>query len=228
LIIETAPLGANMSGLSEFLITVLTSATVSSGLAGLLLFITKSWISERLKNSIKSEYDQKLETHKAALRASTDKEIEQLKVQLQIAAKEHEVRYTRLHEQRAEIIAKTYSSLKDVHESLRNYVSIFEHTGGPSRQERRKIATDAHNAFHVYSSRRLIFFPKETALRLEKLDGDFVTSFNKFAILVDEPSETSNADLKVWMEVFEQVSGDIAGALSDLEGHFRELLGDRS
>ena len=60
---------------SEFLLEILTSATVSSILSGLLIWMTKSWIAERLKNSIKSEYDQKLETHKAQLKGIMDIEI---------------------------------------------------------------------------------------------------------------------------------------------------------
>lgn len=144
-----------------FLITFLSSVSVSSLLAVLLLFFTKTWISERIKNSIRSEYDQKLETHKAKLKADTQVEVEQLKARLQIINKEHEVRYTRLHEKRAEIISKTYARLKSVHASLRDYVSIFEIAGGSSRDERRLIAMNAHDAFRNYYSTKLNIFPKE-------------------------------------------------------------------
>lgn len=211
---------------SGFLITVLASASVSSLLAVLLLFITKTWISERLKNSIRSEYDQKLETHKAKLKADTQVEVEQLKAQLQIINKEHEVRYTRLHEKRAEIISESYTRLKNVHASLGNYVSIFEIAGGSSREERRQIATDAHDAFKNYYSTKLIFFPKKTAKMLEKIDHECVLSFNEFVHFVDEPSARSRADLAKWMQISERVQGEIAEALINLENIFRKLLGD--
>lgn len=215
-----------MNQYSDFLITILTSVSVSSLLSGFLLFITKSWISERLKSSIKSEYDQKLETHKAKLKANTQVEVEQLKAQLQIFINEHEVRYTQLYEKRAEIIAETYSRLKHVHASLGDYVSIFEMGGIPSREERRRIATDAHDAFRSYYSGKLIFFPKKTAELLEKIDIDCVQSFNEFIHFVDEPSTRSEADLGRWIQISERVRGDIAEALINLENIFRKLLGD--
>ena len=45
----------------ELLGTILTSGAVSA----LLVWLTKTWISERLKHAIKHEYDEKLETYKA-------------------------------------------------------------------------------------------------------------------------------------------------------------------
>ena len=50
-------------------VTILTSAGVSSVLTAGLLWISKTWMEERLKNSIKSEYDHKIEDHKAILKA---------------------------------------------------------------------------------------------------------------------------------------------------------------
>ncbi|MEQ1905719.1 MAG: hypothetical protein ABL888_16140 [Pirellulaceae bacterium] len=61
-------------------LTVLTSLTASGALAGALLWITRNWLSERLKQSIQHEYGQKLEAHKAALKAANDVAIEQLKI----------------------------------------------------------------------------------------------------------------------------------------------------
>lgn len=215
-----------MTQISGFLITLFASVSFSSLLAVVLLFITKTWISERLKNSIRSEYDEKLETHKAKLEADAQVEIEQLKAQLQIMNKEHEVRYTRLHEKRAEIISETYARLKKVHTSLKNYVSIFEIAGGLPREERRHIATDTYDDFKNYYSTKLIFLPKGTAELLEKIDRECVQSFNEFLLLVDEPSAISRADLSKWMQVYERVEGKIAETLINLESIFRKLLGD--
>src|SRR5690349_12172270 len=74
-----------MNEMQTILLSVLSSGTV--------VFLFRSWISERLKQSIQHEYDQKLrtiaheydqklETHKAQLKCQTDIEIEKLKAQL--------------------------------------------------------------------------------------------------------------------------------------------------
>ena len=69
----------------DLIISILSAATVSTLLTGALLWLTKSWISERLKNAIKHEYDEKLESHKAQLKAESDTTLERLKSQLQVA-----------------------------------------------------------------------------------------------------------------------------------------------
>jgi hypothetical protein len=66
---------AKRHGMIDFLVQLLASATVSSALAAALVWLSRLWISERLKAAIKNEYDQYLETHKAQLNAQSDIEI---------------------------------------------------------------------------------------------------------------------------------------------------------
>ncbi|MEK6683367.1 MAG: hypothetical protein AABY46_01765 [Nitrospirota bacterium] len=63
----------------ESILTILSSLTFSGILTALLLFLTRSWLSERLKQSIEHEYAQKLETYKHALRAEHEIAIERLR-----------------------------------------------------------------------------------------------------------------------------------------------------
>jgi len=51
----------------DLFIGVLSSATVSTALAAILVWISREWISARLKASIQHEYSEKLETLKAQL-----------------------------------------------------------------------------------------------------------------------------------------------------------------
>jgi hypothetical protein len=66
----------------EPLVTILSSAAVSAALSGALVWLLQNWISERLKNAIKHEYDAKLETHKAQLKAAFDVDVEAHKAKL--------------------------------------------------------------------------------------------------------------------------------------------------
>ncbi|MGD2109207.1 MAG: hypothetical protein PVI86_07430 [Phycisphaerae bacterium] len=70
--------------------TILMSITASGALTGALLWLTKSWISERLRNSIRHEYDQKLAAYQAQLKGEHDTQLERLRANLQIAATEHQ------------------------------------------------------------------------------------------------------------------------------------------
>lgn len=60
--------------MDDLVVPVLSSAAVSAALTGALLWLFRTWISERLKNAIKFEYDQKLEEFSAELsRLSEDR-----------------------------------------------------------------------------------------------------------------------------------------------------------
>src|SRR4029450_5475507 len=50
--------------------------------AGLTVLALKTWLSERIKGSIKAEYDERIETLKAQLKNQYDEKLETLKAQL--------------------------------------------------------------------------------------------------------------------------------------------------
>ncbi len=53
--------------MSDFVTTLLASASASVGLSAVVLFLAKSWIGERLKRSIGHEYDEKLASYKSEI-----------------------------------------------------------------------------------------------------------------------------------------------------------------
>lgn len=61
------------------LLSILASASVSALLSATLIWLSKAWISERLKGAIQHEYAEKLETFKAQLKAQSEVALEQLK-----------------------------------------------------------------------------------------------------------------------------------------------------
>lgn len=208
----------------DLLVTILASGAVS----GLLVWLTKSWITERLKHAIKHEYDEKLETYKAQMKAQSDVELEKLRSQLKVSATEHELRFSSLHEKRAEAIAETYALLKDLFFRLADYVKIFEPAGDRPKEERRKAAAESHEKFRAYYASKLIFFPKATADKLEAINQQFVKSFNEFVIWVEMREGRGGDGTQKWLEIFNRLDGEIKIALGELEDEFRKLMGDES
>lgn len=209
----------------NFVLDMIASAAVSATLSGVLLWLTRSWISERLKNAIKNEYDEKLETHKAQLKSQNDVEVEKLKSNLSIAASEHNVAFSKLHEQRAEVIAESYALLKDVYLKIQDYVKVFEPAGDKPREERRQIAADAHLNLRNFYPKKIIYIPKATAEKIEKIDMELVRTFNEFVLTVE--MKQRNGDLDKWVKIFDRMGGEMKDALNDLEDEFRILLGDK-
>jgi hypothetical protein len=68
---------------------LITNIITSSTVCGILIWIFREWISTRIKASIQNEYDQKLEAHKAQLKAENDISLLELRTALEREAALH-------------------------------------------------------------------------------------------------------------------------------------------
>ena len=212
----------------QFFIGIITSAAVSALLTAALVWLAKSVISERLKNAIKSEYDQKLETHKAELKSTSDVAIEKLKSQLSVIAAQGNFKFTKLHEKRAESIAEIYALLADFYFALSEYTKVFEPAGGTPREERRDIAVKANISFIELYRKKKIFLPKSAAEKIDDFNHQLIFIYNQFFYGVDMTQMASGDFANKWIVVNEKMSKTIKPALEELEHDFRVLLGDES
>ena len=99
-----------------------------------------------IKQAIKNEYDEKLEN---------------LKLTLQLTKIEYQISDSKLHEERANVIAETYALLTVLYRNLSDYVKPFVPAGNKSTEERRKIVIAAYNVFLEYYPKKQIFIPKK-------------------------------------------------------------------
>ncbi|MEP1551256.1 MAG: hypothetical protein ABJJ44_04400 [Paraglaciecola sp.] len=209
----------------DFIEYLLASATISTILVAALGWATKSIISERLKNAIKHEYDEKLVTHKAELKAQSDVEIERLKSDLSISAFEHQVKFTNLHEKQAETIATTYALLKDFHAKLGDYVAIFEPAGVKPKEERRVIAAKSHKEFIEFYSKNQIYLSKPAVVLIDKINEQSKGIFFQFLYGI-ETAPNDHGNSQEWLELFNGVKEEIPEVLGELEDEFRSILGN--
>lgn len=223
----------------SFIIEVGVSVILSLSGTSLFLWMMKTWLSERLKNAIKNEYDIKLEEFKYALKLKSDTEIEKLryelkaksdaqlelqKMRLAVDASQRNLLFSKLHENRASVIADAYALLRDAHMSLQNYTSIFERAGGPTKEQRRKEVENKFNDFNTFIRGKIIFLPQKTAEHINKIISSSFLSFNNFMLKVEFANSANTT--KDWIDINNAVSVDIKSALHELENDFRILLGD--
>ena len=224
----------------DFLVLLISSTAVSTAIFGLVLWVTKTWIGERLKNAIKAEYDTKLESHKAQLKAEYDNqletykirlksqsdiELERLKSSLAVTAAEQNTTFSKLHDRRVEVIANIYRLLRKLHKSVLEYLKIFEMSGERSRAERLADAANALKEFQPYFLENQIFLPKQIAVSIEGLNNELLNITNRFTLSVDQANPP---DINQWIEITEKLENDFKQALSDLESELRKSLGDKS
>ncbi len=212
---------------ADFISHVLTSTIFSSSLVGLGVFLTRSWLSERMKNSIRSEYDQKLETHKAQLKAQSDVALERVRADLSIAAAEHQIQFAHLHEERARVIAETYARLTELHVKLGDYVKIYEPAGDKPKEERRQAVQKAHENFITYFRVKRIFLPESAVGKIDSINEQSVSAFYSFFYEIEVTQKQGEHDIRRWLKIFNQVKNEMPVALKELERDFRLLMGDK-
>ena len=191
-----------------------------------IITIIASVIAYLIRSIIKLYLTKDIEKYKAKLKHNYDVEIEKLKTDLNKIALEHQVKFTKLHEKRAEVIAETYSLLKELLFRLNDYVKPFEPAGGTPKEQRRKEAARAIRKFQDYYATRLIFLPKATAEKLEVISRKLSEKFMEFLYGVEMAKAKDSTEK--WIEIFRSFQGEIKSALGDLEDEFRRLLGDRN
>ena len=228
-----------LRGLGELLLTWGVSATAGAGLAVLAL---RTWVSEKIRASIKSEYDEKLtnlaaqlksqfdkelETHKAQLKSQGDVQIEELKSRLSIVAAQQQFKFSKLHELRLSIIAEVYQSLQAFVIALREYTASFEPVGIAPRPERQKTAVEAANAFMKLFSEKQIYIPRATAKKLSELRENLRFLLLQFQFSVDFVQRSGGADpTEKWLEITSKINSLSSTALVDLEDDLRRLFGE--
>jgi len=213
--------------MKDLIISILSSAAVSALLTAALIWLSKTWIGERMKNAIKHEYDQKLATHQAQLEAESEIAIEKLRSQLQIVAAERGTRFTRVFDETAETVATTFAKLLAFHDAVGRYTSIFETAGMGSKEERRKIVADRYAEFLDYFRPRRLYLPKETADQIQDFHGKVHSAAMDFMFGVemggDERSRIPDRD--TWMKVDDFMRKEVPPILALLEDDFRKILG---
>lgn len=211
------------------IITILSSVAFSGLLSAALVFLSKTWISERLKGAIKNEYDQKLETHKAQLKAQSDVSLEEFKAKLQLAASERNIRLTRVFEDTVEAISGTYTRLLALFDAVAHYTSIVEWQSTPPKEERRKVVGETYKELLDFYRPRRPFLPKrviqkidELRNRLDKTAIDFMFGVEKGG---DARAIRKGEDKDTWMAANKVMTEEVPKLLEVLDDDLRKTLG---
>lgn len=203
----------------------IVSAALTSGV---LLWLTKTWLSERLRSSIQHEYSQELETFKARLKAESDVSLERLRADLQIASARRNIEYSRIHEKRLEVISEISGKIADLQQAAASYTSMFEWNDGPTKEERRKAFAEVFGDFNKYFRPRRLFLPSTLAEKIEDFRTGLYRISIDFMIHVEQGLKHSTdpgRQTDKWMEASKYTSEEAPRLIVELEEEFRKILG---
>lgn len=198
---------------------------VFGGNAALLLvlgFLFRSLLSQWLAKDV--------ESFKAKLKADADTSIEQLKTTLQMTALEHEVRFSKLHEKRAQVIADLYERFVKAYWAAWTYHQWMERPGGQTQEQQADSAMHKlHEAFVFFEINRIylsdplagsldVFFEKAKILTLKA---------QYFDAIPNKTEHTAQLHFKAKQEGLESFQNEFPAMRQRLDTEFAKLLEPR-
>ena len=188
--------------MNDIIVTILASVTASSIASGVIVWLSKTWISERVKNSIKHEYDLKLESYKATIEIEKSATIENIKSNLKDSTFKREIRFSMLHEKRSEVIAELHAHLQDTIMLLRHY-----YDDGCLNGDFAKLETGISELSDFLRIKR-VFLPDEIEVKVDALCDE----------LLDKAYLEENTEL--------DIEEKIKPLFSAIKREMKKLLGD--
>jgi hypothetical protein len=193
----------------------------NAAVLAILGFLAKALLYQLLqRDSRRFEYE---------LKAKTDSAIEQLKSDLQIRTIEHQVRFSRLHEKRATVIADLNGLVVEALWEAESFLSLMEWAGEPDKREKEHIAMSKLVELFRYFDKHRIYLPTELCSVVDKLISDVRTHVIRFGTYLtwDESAlqeHTRKEKQEVWMAGWDAIKNQVPTVRKRLEDSLRALL----
>jgi len=163
------------------------------------------------------------------LKAKADSAIEQLKSDLQIRTIEHQVRFSRLHEKRANVIADLNGLVVEALWEAESFLSPMQWAGEPDKREKERVAMSKLVELFRYFDKHRIYLPTELCDVVDKLVTDVRMHVIRFGTYLtwDENAlqeHTRKEKHEVWMAGWDAIKNQVPAVRKQLEDSFRALL----
>ena len=155
------------------------------------------------------------------------KDIEKFKADLQLAAVEHQVRFSKLHERRAEILAELYELLVRAIWTTSTFTSLFRWEGDPEKNDQYVIAMDAITKYFRFFDRNRIWLPTEICGPLENFAEQIrkpTVELGVYLSIQHPTDDTLKEQMDVWHKAWNSVQDDIPELRREIEERFRSVL----
>lgn len=155
------------------------------------------------------------------------KDIEKFKAALHQAGIEHQVRFSKLHERRAEVLAEVYKLLAEAYWKVSEFTSLAQ-WGDPDRKEQYAAAMNAVAVYFRFFDQHRIWLPPDLCEPLEGFARQLRTPAINLGVYlrIERPTEkTLQEQSEVWDKAWQTVEGDIPKLRGAIEAEFRKILG---
>lgn len=205
--------------------TIVLALGGNAAILAVLALLAKSIFEKILERDTKAFESQ--------LRAKHDSKIEELKNELLIKATEHQVRFSKLHEKRAEIIAEMYGYLVEMLWEAESFLSPMEWSGEPTKREKYRPAENKVAEFFRFFDKHRIYLPHDLCSEIEKTVRDIRYLIVRFGVYVNySDDELQDHGVKekheAWEKGWKTIKEEMPSTRKALEDRLRALLGDKA
>jgi hypothetical protein len=208
--------------MSEFVDVLLKLAGAlglgAAAIVGLLKWIVPHFLAKELQRH-KADLDRQLEEFKIRAQAEYEGTLDRARHEMARQALERQVRFSRLHEQRAEVISGTYARLDRFHRSVRSMMQLVS-TSQP-RPEGWDAALGDYRELAKYWYEKAIWLDEETNVLIRPIVDLLMDPINSLAVTKDRNfDDLRDAVDRARAIVDEQVPA----ARQSMERHMRRIL----
>ena len=189
-------------------------------LVAALTWLLKSLIAHLLKKDIA--------TYKTELKSQADSALKDLEASLKIHHIEHEIRFSKLHSTRAEIIAEIYEKLAIAYSRTSSYAAPYEFEGEPDRAEKLQLAMDSVIDLFKLFDRKRIYLSEELCSKLEEYINELrspIIDLTTYQNIDSQDQRIISEKIQVMRSAWKKVEKDIPLLRKALEKEFRNILG---
>jgi hypothetical protein len=190
-----------------------------------VLFAAMAWLARSIINHFLSK---DLENFKLILQKESQQELMRLQSSLQLIQLEHQVRFTKLHENRAGIIAEIYSMLVKLHRTASIFVRMYQSLDDTKNKENIKQLWGSLDIFTEYFEKHRIYFNQNTCSEIDYLINALSKAVSTLVFFIQEAGAievTTSQVYAEWDKAMTIMEGDVPKIKKSLEESFRELLG---
>lgn len=171
-----------------------------------------------------------LERFKSELASASIAAAERLKHELHLAAQEHQVLVSKLHEKRAQVVAEVYGLLVEFQWAAQDFVSQVEFVGEPNKRDKYVTAMNKAAEFYRCFDKNRIYLPHSLCEKLDEFIKAMRTKVIDFGVYVrlDESKmsdQTFEKKSEAWDRASDYFNSEVPKARAALEQELRAIIG---
>jgi len=154
--------------------------------------------------------------------------LESYKARLQQSGFEHQTRFTKLHEKRAEVMAEFYKRLLQTERLFESFTVRARSKGNPLTRDDAEVSMQIAEELWGFFQENAIYFESGTCDKVRKVYEMFNAVWANALLSSVEDGPPEQQKVGTWVRAWKSIHEEVPQLRQDIESDFRKLLGSVS